>query len=316
MLVDGDVTIKDCVIRGHLAGEIVGANLAGLLIDGGSPLVRDAVVADNSINGTVLFQGDSAVGLVVTGGAPVVQDSEIARNALRTIQHLDENAMSGVFVRGGDLDLRRTEIHHNSTITSQALGLYTGTGVLVASGDLSLVEVLVRDNLVDAAPNLTDRSTISCLGVAGGATVTAEHVTWAGNRTQGIVGAGSACIDVSPGATLELTNSIVKGNLSTATFGEDYQVVSGVDRITATYSNLPDVQGTGNIDLPPAYTDPSAGDYTLSLRLTLDRHGGSRRHRVHRHRRHGAPDRLPRLGRCSPGHGRLRDGTPGRARRR
>jgi hypothetical protein len=230
VIVNGDATIRRCIIRNNSTDNPIGSShRAGLILVGGSPTIDQVTVRDNTVD--------------VGGGG-------------------DETAAAGIFVGAGTPTITRADIHGNVTDGSGFRHL-SSAGVFVNAGTVTVSNTLIHDNLSD----IFGSTTIDGAGMfVNNGAVVADHVTIARNNfffNGGTQVNRSGGVHVRASGSLTLTNSIIKRNIRPGNSTVNNVDVLGAARITATYSNLPGVSGVGVINAAPRFSDEGAQDYTL-----------------------------------------------------
>lgn len=231
VLVNGDVTIRACVIQGNFADTLAGSfGHAGLIIENGSPTIEQVIVQDNIADSRTGADQLIAAGISISNGTPVISQSQVRRNKTGG-SGIDQIASSGVSIYGGVLTISNTAIVDN---VEELFGID-----IIGAGGLLITGGSVTADHVTIARNIADFSDFSDPERSGGVNVRAP-------------------------STLALTNSIIKRNIRSGSSSSDRIDVIGGANITATYSNLPLVMGVGNINMDPLFRDEGASDFTLS----------------------------------------------------
>jgi len=153
----------------------------------------------------------------------------------------------GLYAGGGPV-----ELSHNIYSYNQAKD--NGGGILLA-GETAVLrhELIYKNNIASdydaAGVHLESQNP---------ANVTLEHCTITRNVNANEASTGG--LYVSANATVQATNSIIRGNS-----GNQLHVDSG-GVLNMTYSNCQDYPGTGNIDAYACFANPDADDYHLKSR--------------------------------------------------
>lgn len=172
----GGLHLSDCTsrVRGSVIAGNVGDPAGGLFVDGGTALVEDTLLAENTTANA------NAAGMHVAAGVVVIRDSRFERN----VTHFDDYRGGGLYVSGGDVTVQDTAFVENFS--------GAGGGASVEGGSARFLRCTFLGNVAESTFNIQPGSGG---GIDAKVPVTAERCVFAFNAANG----GCVCGDAGQG---------------------------------------------------------------------------------------------------------------------
>ncbi|MFO1036545.1 MAG: right-handed parallel beta-helix repeat-containing protein [Geminicoccaceae bacterium] len=270
------------ITGGFWDGQLEHAGGGGIFMYGQSTLTLTScdITGNRAITGGGILAGyDSKINILDStvennygragGGGVDIRGGTVLRMENSVIDDNRSFYCGGGLYAGVDtsVTLLRTAVVRNSVAAIDYLNNAHGAGIYVRDGgSLDIVQSTIADNTATGAGSRPGTGAWGAGIDAGGTNVSIRESTITGNVAERLVH-GSAGIYVSPDGTLELTNSIVVGNLS-HDLGSTLYTRSDVDRIDFSNGhNVLGVLGTGAAPGDVVGADPA------KVFAALDAHG-------------------------------------------